>query len=114
MVNIFCPLFKNPTHALCFTIHIKTHSLFQTLECLRLLCHPTCFGHTLDHSSGDVPCTMLLSALLLLHNFTWACGRIFCNIMFNNTLQLIKPCRKSSKMNHWENMYIQIYHQYSK
>jgi hypothetical protein len=31
-----------------------------------------------------------------------------------NTLQLIKPCRKSSKMNHWENMYIQIYRQYSK
>jgi hypothetical protein len=31
-----------------------------------------------------------------------------------NTLQLIKPCRKSSKMNHWENMYIQIHRQYSK
>jgi hypothetical protein len=31
-----------------------------------------------------------------------------------NTLQLIKPCRKSSKMNHWENMCIQIYRQYSK
>ena len=31
-----------------------------------------------------------------------------------NTLQLIKPCRKSSKMNHWENMYIQIYRQNSK
>jgi hypothetical protein len=31
-----------------------------------------------------------------------------------NTLQLIKPCRKSSKMNHWENMYIQIYRQCSK
>jgi len=31
-----------------------------------------------------------------------------------NTLQLIKPCRKSSKMNNWENMYIQIYCQYSK
>jgi len=28
-------------------------------------------------SSGDVPCTMLLSALLLRHNFTWVCGRIF-------------------------------------
>jgi len=27
-------------------------------------------------SSGDVPCTMLLSALLLRHNFTWVCGRI--------------------------------------
>jgi len=25
-----------------------------------------------------------------------------------NTLQLIKPCRKISKMNHWENMYLQI------
>jgi hypothetical protein len=31
-----------------------------------------------------------------------------------NTLQLIKPCRKSSKMNYWENMYIQIYRQYGK
>jgi hypothetical protein len=31
-----------------------------------------------------------------------------------NTLQLIKPHRKSSKMNHWENKYIQIYCQYSK
>jgi len=28
-------------------------------------------------SSGDVPCTMLLSALLLHHNFTWVCGHIF-------------------------------------
>jgi hypothetical protein len=31
-----------------------------------------------------------------------------------NTMQLIKPCTKSSKINHWENMYIQIYRQYSK
>ena len=45
-------LFKNPTHALCFKIHIKTQSLFKTLECQRLLCHPTCFGHTLDHLQG--------------------------------------------------------------
>jgi hypothetical protein len=30
-------------------IHTKTQSLFKTLECLRLLCHPTCFGHILDH-----------------------------------------------------------------
>jgi len=29
----------------------------------------------------------------------------------NDTLKLIYPCRKSKKMNHWENMYIQIYHQ---
>ena len=29
-------------------------------------------------SSGDVACTMLLSALLLRHYFTWVCGRIFC------------------------------------
>jgi hypothetical protein len=29
----------------------------------------------------------------------------------NNTLKLIQPCRKSIKMNHWENMYIQIYRQ---
>jgi len=29
----------------------------------------------------------------------------------NDTLKLIYPCRKSKKMNHWENMYIQIYRQ---
>ena len=45
-------LFKIPTHALCFEIHTKTQSLFKTLECLRLLCHSTCFGHTLDHLQG--------------------------------------------------------------
>jgi len=45
-------LFKNPTHALCFKIHTKTQSLVKTLECLRLLCHPTCFGHILDHLQG--------------------------------------------------------------
>jgi hypothetical protein len=43
---------KNPTYALCFKINIKTQSLFKTFECLRLLCHPTCFGHTLDHLQG--------------------------------------------------------------
>jgi hypothetical protein len=31
-----------------------------------------------------------------------------------NTLQLIKPCRKISKINNWENMYNKIYRQYSK
>ena len=77
-------LFKTPTHALCFKMHIKTQSRFKTLECLRLLCHPTCFGHTLDHLQGMFLVTMLLSAFLLRHNFTWVCGRIFCNIMFNN------------------------------
>jgi len=45
-------LFKNPPHALCFKIHTKTQPLFKTLECLRLLCHPTCFGHILDHLQG--------------------------------------------------------------
>jgi len=29
----------------------------------------------------------------------------------NDTLKLIQPCRKSMKMNHWENVYIQIYRQ---
>jgi hypothetical protein len=29
----------------------------------------------------------------------------------NDTLKLIQPCRKSMKLNHWENMYIQIYRQ---
>ena len=48
----YSTLFKNPTHALCFKIRFKTQSLFKTLECLRLLCHPTCFGHTLDHLQG--------------------------------------------------------------
>jgi len=45
-------LFKIPTLALCFKIHIKTQSPFKTLECLRLLCHHTCFGHTFDHLQG--------------------------------------------------------------
>ena len=45
-------LFKNPTHAPCFNIHTKTQSLFTILECLRLLCHPTCFGQILDHLQG--------------------------------------------------------------
>ena len=45
-------LFKIPTLALCFKIHIKTQSPFKTLECLRLLCHHTCFGHKLDHLQG--------------------------------------------------------------
>jgi len=49
---VFCTLFKNPTHALCFKIHIKTQSLFKTVECLRLLCHPTCFCLTLYHLQG--------------------------------------------------------------
>ena len=31
---------------------LKTQSLFKTLECLRLLCHPTCFVHVLDHLQG--------------------------------------------------------------
>ena len=48
----FVHCFKNPTHALCFKMHTKTRSLVKTLECLRLLCHPTCFGHTLDHLQG--------------------------------------------------------------
>jgi hypothetical protein len=38
-------------------------------------------------SSGDVPCTMLLSALLLRHNFTRVCGCIFylccCHVYFS-------------------------------
>jgi hypothetical protein len=29
----------------------------------------------------------------------------------NDTLKLIQPCRKSKKMNHWENLYIQTYRQ---
>ena len=37
-------------YALKYTL--KTQSLFKTLECLRLLCHPTCFGHILDHLQG--------------------------------------------------------------
>ena len=30
----------------------------------------------------------------------------------DNTLRLIRPCMKSSRMNQWENLYIQIYRQY--
>ena len=37
-------------YALKYTL--KTQSLFKTLECLLLLCHPTCFGHILDHLQG--------------------------------------------------------------
>jgi hypothetical protein len=37
-------------YALKYTL--KTQSLFKTLECLHLLCHPTCFGHILDHLQG--------------------------------------------------------------
>jgi hypothetical protein len=33
-------------------MHTKTQSLFKTLECPRLLCHRTCFGHILDHLQG--------------------------------------------------------------
>jgi hypothetical protein len=29
----------------------------------------------------------------------------------NDTLKLIQPCRKSTKMNQWKSMYLQIYHQ---
>jgi len=50
--NTLIHCLKNPTHALYFKIHTKTQSLFKTLECLRLLCHSTCFGHTLDHLQG--------------------------------------------------------------
>ena len=39
-------------------------------------------------SSGDVPCTMLLSALLLRHNFTCVCGSIFylccCHVQYTS------------------------------
>ena len=30
----------------------------------------------------------------------------------DNTLRLIKPCNKGNRMNHWENLYIQIYRQH--
>jgi len=50
--NISSLRVKNPTHALCFKIYTKTQTLFKTLECLRLLCHTTCFGPILDHLQG--------------------------------------------------------------
>jgi hypothetical protein len=31
--------------------------------------------------------------------------------MAEDTLQLIRPCRKGKRMNHWENLYIQRYRQ---
>jgi len=46
-------------------------------------------------SSGDVPCTMLLSALLLCHNFTWVCGRIFylcCCHVYLSAVCLVVYC----------------------
>jgi len=69
IAQVYCLSFKySSTYLYSFTVHVvvvhclktqhmhyalkytlKTHSLFKTLECLRLLCHPTCFGHTLDH-----------------------------------------------------------------
>jgi hypothetical protein len=30
--------------------------------------------------------------------------------MAEDTLKLIRPCRKGNRMNHWENLYIQMYH----
>ena len=61
-------LFKNLTHALCFKIHTKTQALFKTLECLRLSCHPTCFGHILDHLQGMflVQCCFLPCCLVTI------------------------------------------------
>ena len=52
-------------------------------------------------SSGDVPCTMLLSALLLRHNFTWVCGRIFylcCCHVYLSAVGLVVVF-KSNKLN---------------
>jgi len=46
-------------------------------------------------SSGDVPCTMLLSTLLLRHNFTWVCGRIFylcCCHVYLSAVGLVVYC----------------------
>ena len=39
-------------YALKYTL--KAQSPFKTSECLRLLCHPTCFSHTLDHLQGMI------------------------------------------------------------
>ena len=59
-IQTYRTLFKNPTHALPFKIYIKTQSLFRTLECLRLLCHPICFGQTpLKHQNVCVCCVTL-------------------------------------------------------
>jgi len=43
IVIVHCLKTQLMHHALKYTL--KTQSLFKTLECLRLLCHPTCFGH---------------------------------------------------------------------
>ena len=50
VVIIHCLKTQLMHYALKYTL--KTQSLFKTLECLHLLCHPTCFGHTLDHLQG--------------------------------------------------------------
>ena len=58
-------------------LHTKTQSLFKTLECLRLLCHPTCFGHTLDHLQGMFLVQCCFQTCCFVTIFTWVCGRIF-------------------------------------
>ena len=49
VVIVHCLKTQLMHYALKYTL---TQSLFKTLECLHLLCHPTCFGHILDHLQG--------------------------------------------------------------
>jgi hypothetical protein len=53
------------------------------------------------------PCATLHVSVINLDHLQGYCST-------ENTLQLIKSCRKSCKMNYWENMYIQIYGQHGK
>jgi len=74
-------------YALKYTL--KTQSLFKTLECLRLLCHPTCFGHTLDHLQGMflVQCCFLpccfVTVLLGYVAVSSICGVVMCTSLLS-------------------------------
>ena len=92
-------LSKNPTHALCFKIHTKTQSFFKTLECPRLLCHSTSFGHRLDHLQGMFLVQCYFPRCCFVTNFTWVCGRIFylcCCHVYLSAVGLVVYWRWSS------------------
>jgi hypothetical protein len=92
-------LFKNPTHALCFKIHIKTQSLFKTLECLCLLCHPTCFGHTLDHLQGMflVQCYFLPCCFVTILLGYVVISSICCCHVYLSAISLVVYCTKQDR-----------------
>ena len=76
-------------YALKYTL--KTQSLFKTLECLRLLCHPTCFGHTLDHLQGMflVQCCIPLCCFLTILLGYVAVYSICVVVMYTSLLSVL-------------------------